>query len=122
MDVVLLAGRMFLSVIFLLSAFMKLTHFSAQVAHAESMGVPVAGMAIILAALAELIGGLAILTGFKARAGAWLLFLYMIPTTVIFHTNFADQTQIVHFLKNLAIMGGLLMLAGAGPGQKALGE
>lgn len=122
MDVVLLVGRMFLSVIFLLSAFMKLTHFNAQVAYAESMGVPLAGMAIILAALAELIGGLAILTGFKARAGAWLLFLYMIPTTVIFHTNFADQTQMVHFLKNLAIMGGLLLLAGAGPGQKALGK
>ena len=122
MGFVVLAGRIFLSIIFILSGIMKFTNYAGQVAYAESMGLPMAGIAIIIAGLVEVLGGAAVLTGFKARTGAWLLFLYLIPTTIIFHTEFGDQNQVIHFLKNLAIMGGLLVLAGWGPGKKTLGR
>jgi putative oxidoreductase len=52
--------------------------------------------------------------------GGWLLFLFMIPTTLIFHTNFGDPNQMIHFLKNLAIMGGLLYVAGYGAGRLSM--
>ncbi|HET7058773.1 MAG TPA: DoxX family protein [Nitrospiraceae bacterium] len=65
----------------------------------------------------EVGGGLSLLLGYWTRAGAVALMLFMIPTTLIFHTNFADQNQMIHFLKNLAMFGGLFYVAayGAGP-------
>ena len=78
-------------------------------------------MAIALAAVVELACGLAILTGFKTRIVAWVLFLYLIPVTFFFHNFWAaqgqeQQTQMINFLKNAAIMGGLLVLAVNGAG------
>jgi putative oxidoreductase len=70
----------------------------------------------------EILGGLAVLAGFYSRFTAWILFLYLIPTTFLFHNFWAFQgadriDPLIHFEKNLAIMGGLLLLAafGAGP-------
>jgi putative oxidoreductase len=74
-----------------------------------------------LAGIVEIGGGLAILLGAQARTAAMLLFLYLIPATFVFH-NFWGQTgmeyvnQMHHFLKNLAIMGGLALIVGLGPG------
>jgi len=68
----------------------------------------------------EVAGGLSILFGFKARWGALALFMFLIPATLIFHTDFSDPNQIGIFLKNLAIMGGLLMVASSGPGSLSM--
>jgi putative oxidoreductase len=120
-NIVSLAGRILLSVVFLLSGVMKAAAYSQVVGYAASKGLPAAGAAIALAAAVEILGGLAILAGFQTRIAAWLLFLYLIPTSLIFHNfwtmqGMAQQENMAHFLKNISIMGGLLILAANGPG------
>jgi putative oxidoreductase len=123
---VVLAGRILMGVIFLVSGFFKVAGYSQMVGFAASKGLPMAGVAIGVAAAIELLGGLAIVTGFQARIVAWVLFVYLIPVTLTLHNFWAaqgmeQQNQMVHFLKNLAIMGGLLLLASYGPGRMAIG-
>lgn len=116
-----LVGRILICLVFLLSGISKVMAHTMMVGYAASKGVPMAGVAIGAAAAIELLGGLAVLAGFQTKIVSWLLFLYLIPTTLLFHNFWAMQgmermdTQI-HFLKNLAIMGGLLFLAGSGAG------
>jgi putative oxidoreductase len=107
----LLVGRILLTAIFLISGFFKVRAYSQMVGFATAKGLPLAGAAIACAAALEIIGGIAILAGFKARIVSWALFLYLIPTTFLFHNFWAlegmeRQDNVTHFLKNLAIMGG----------------
>jgi putative oxidoreductase len=120
-----LIGRVLFSVLFLVSFFFKVTAYSQMVGYATAKGLPMAGVGVAIAAVVELVGGLAILTGFQTRIAAWVLFLYLIPTSIYFHnfwtmTGMDQQNNMVHFLKNLAIMGGLLLLAANGPGGYSL--
>jgi putative oxidoreductase len=117
-----LAGRILMSVMFLVSGFFKIGGYTQLMGYAAAKGVPMASVAIACAAVLELAGGLAILTGFQTKIAAWILFLYLIPVTFIFHNFWAlqgaeQQNNMIHFLKNVAIMGGLVILAanGAGP-------
>lgn len=109
-------ARILMSAIFLISAIGKITAFSAMSGFAAAKGMPFPELAIATAIAIELLGGLAIFTGRYQRAGAFVLFLFLIPTTLIFH-NFwaapaaARQDQMIHLFKNLAIMGGLLFVA-----------
>jgi len=121
-SLITLSGRILLSVMFLISGVFKVAAYSQIVGYAAAMHLPAPGVAIALAAAVELACGLAVLAGFKTRIVAWVLFLYLIPVTFLFHNFWAvqgaeQQTQMVNFLKNAAIMGGLLVLAvnGAGP-------
>jgi len=106
---------------FLISGFFKIGGYTQMVGYATAKGLPMANVAIACAAVLELVGGLAILAGFQTKIAAWLLFLYLIPVTFLFH-NFwalqgaAQQDNMIHFLKNVAIMGGLVILAANGPG------
>jgi putative oxidoreductase len=120
-----LIGRILLGVIFFISGLFKVAGYSQIVGYAAAKGLPLASVAIALAAAVEILGGVAILAGFKARIAAGPLFLYLIPTTFLFHNFWAlhgmeQQDNMIHFMKNLAIMGGLLFLAGSGPGQYSL--
>jgi putative oxidoreductase len=120
-DITTLAGRILISVIFLISGFFKVGGYSQIVGYAAAVHLPAPGVAIAMAAAVELACGLAILAGFKTRASAWLLFLYLLPVTYIFHNFWAvqgqeQQMQMVNFLKNVAIMGGLLVLSVNGAG------
>jgi len=114
-------GRVLMSIIFLLSGFGKIANFSYMAGYMESKGAPAPKVLLAIAAAAELVGGLSLLLGLWSRVGALGLFVFLIPTTLMFH-NFwaapaADQmNQQIHFLKNVAIMGGLLMIAAYGPG------
>jgi putative oxidoreductase len=83
----------------------------------DQYGMPLTFLFFIGAVCVELLGGLSILTGLKARWGALALFLFLISTTLIFHREFSDQIQVIMFMKNLAIMGGLLLLVSHGPGK-----
>jgi putative oxidoreductase len=118
-SMVTLSGRILISVLFLISGFFKVASYSQMVAHMP--GLPMPGVAIAIAAFLELACGLSILAGFQTRLAAWVLFLYLIPVTFLFH-NFwavqgaAQQEQMVNFLKNISIMGGLLILAVNGAG------
>ena len=120
-DITTLAGRILIAVIFLISGFFKVGGYAQIVAYATAVHLPAPGVAIAAAAAVELAGGLAILVGFKTRFAAWLLFLYLIPVTYVFHNFWAvqgqeQQMQMVNFLKNVAIMGAMLVLSVNGAG------
>jgi len=113
-------GRILTALIFMISGFFEIVGYSQTVGFAASKGLPLASVAIACAIVIEVLGGLAVLIGFKTRIAAWILFLYMIPTTVVFHNFWAmagmqQQDNMAHFMKNLAIMGALLLLASGAP-------
>jgi putative oxidoreductase len=115
-----LVGRILLGGIFLLSALGKITGWSTTAGYMASKGMPLVPCFLAAATLVELGGGLSLLTGFQARWGALALAAYLIPTTLIFHNFWAfqgqeQQMQMINFLKNLAIMGGLFQVAAASP-------
>lgn len=120
-DIATLAGRILIAVIFLISGFFKVGGYTQMVSYATALHLPAPGLAIAAAAAVELACGLAILVGFKTRIVAWVLFLYLIPVTYIFHNFWAvqgqeQQVQMVNFLKNVAIMGAMLVLSVNGAG------
>jgi putative oxidoreductase len=102
-----LAARILMSHIFILSGFSKITGYAGTVKYMASMGVP--GALLPLVILLELGGGLALLVGFKTRSVALALAVYTVLAALIFHRNFADQMQMINFMKNMAMTGGLLM-------------
>jgi putative oxidoreductase len=108
-------GRVLLALLFLLAGIGKLSASSATAAYMSSAGVPRALLPAVIAI--ELGGGLAIILGWKTRVVAALLAGFSILTALIFHNNFADQIQMIMFLKNVSIAGGFLLLVahGAGP-------
>lgn len=117
-----LVGRILMSAIFVLGGITKLMHPAATIGYMQSAGVPSANVLVYIAAFAELLGGLAILSGFLTRLGALGLFIYLIPVTFMMHafwkvTGMEAQMQQVNFIKNLAVMGGLLALYAFGPGR-----
>ncbi len=114
-------GRLLVSVVFLISGATKILGWSGTAAYMAAKGMPLVPLFLAGAIVVELGGGLAVLLGLRARLGAFALFLYLIPTTLIFHnfwaaTGPARQMEFIHFLTNLAIMGGLLVLVARGPG------
>jgi putative oxidoreductase len=117
-----LIGRILLASIFLVSGIAKLTDTDHTAGYMTSVGIPSAHALALVAGTAEILGGVAILLGVLTRAGAAGLFLFMVPTTLLFHHFWdlegADQkTQMVNFMKNLAIMGGLAELVAHGAGR-----
>ncbi|MCB1492012.1 MAG: DoxX family protein [Rhodobiaceae bacterium] len=114
----LLAGRILLSIIFVLSGFTKITGYAGTQQYMEMFGVPGALLPLVIATEFGL--GLALVVGFKTRLAAIGLAGFTIIAGFIFHSNFADQMQMIMFLKNLAITGGLLALATSGAGAWSL--
>lgn len=111
-----LVARVFLSAIFIQSGMGKITGFSGTLQFMRDNGIPLTEIFLIGAIAFELLGALSVLLGYQTRIGALLLIIFLIPTTLIFHTNFAESMQVTQFLKNLAILGGLLMVFAYGPG------
>ena len=108
-------GRILLSLLFILSAASKIAAWAPLAQQLGAKGIPYAPLFLGAALVIELVGGLTLLLGWHARVGAWVLFLYLIPTTAIMHdfwtyTGAEQQVELVNFLKNLAIMGGLLLV------------
>ena len=116
----LVLGRVLLSAIFILSGLGKLPHFHDIAGMMASKGIPLASVALVITLLIEIGGGLLLLTGYKARYAALVIALWLIPVTLVFHHFWGipadqQQEQMVNFLKNVAIMGGLLVLAYVSP-------
>src|SRR5260221_1235568 len=109
-----LAGRLLLAALFLHEAFGKLAAYSAALGYMRAFGVP--GELLPLAIAVELGGGLLILCGYHTRVAALLLAGFCLATAVLFHTKFGDRNQLLHFEKDLAIAGGLLVLFAYGGG------
>jgi putative oxidoreductase len=119
-DTIALIGRLLLAVLFVLSGFGKLAAPAATQAYIAAMGLPAPALAYFGATAVELIGGVMLVAGFRVRAVAIGLAGFTLLTAVFFHNNFGDQNQMIHFMKNLAIMGGLLQIAAFGAGRFAL--
>ena len=111
-----LLARILLSAVFLVAGMNKIMNPVGTQQYMAAYKMPFTSLFWIGAVVFEVAGGLSILFGFKARWGALALFMFLIPATLIFHTDFSDPNQIGIFLKNLAIVGGLLMVASSGPG------
>ena len=117
-----LAGRILLAAIFLISGLNKLSDFSGTATFMAGAGLPASEFLLVLTILIEVAGGLLIVLGLYTRQLSLILFLFMIPVTAVFHNPWGAgdpaqlQQQMIHFLKNLAIMGGLLHLSAFGPG------
>jgi putative oxidoreductase len=79
-------------------------------------GLPFPPLALAVAIVVELGGGLSLIAGFRTRVVAAVLALFALATAVSFHANFADQNQMIHFLKNVMIAGGLLQIVAFGAG------
>ena len=114
-------GRALFAAIFIMSG---LTHFSpATIGYAASQGVPLAPLLVPLSGLISLAGGLSILLGYRARIGALLLVLFLVPVTLSLHAfwKVTDPTmagmQLAMFMKNVSMLGGAFFIAyfGAGP-------
>ena len=111
-----LLARVLLGLIFVMSGLTKITGFEATQQQMASQGMPLTAVFLVGAIVVEILGGLSVILGLWARAGAAALVLFLIPATLIFHTDFSQQTQMVMFLKNLSIMGGLLLVLAFGSG------
>ena len=107
-------GRLFLSMIFIFSGFTKITGYAATQGYMEAMGVP--GMLLPLVIAVELLGGIAILLGFKARLVAILMAGFSIVSALLFHQFWIDESQMNPFMKNIAMAGGFLMIFAHGAG------
>ena len=113
-----LIARVLLSAIFISAGYNKIAGYDQTVQYMASHGLP--ALLAPAAIAVELGGGLAILFGIFARWAALALALFCLATALIFHFNFADQTQAINFMKNLAMAGGLLLLFANGPGAWAI--
>ncbi len=107
-------GRLLLSMIFIFSGFTKITGYAATQGYMEAMGVP--GMLLPLVIAVELLGGIAILLGFKARLVAILMAGFSIVSALLFHQFWIDESQMNPFMKNIAMAGGFLMVFAHGAG------
>lgn len=120
-----LLGRILLSLIFLKSGYGKITGWDGTAGYMASKGMPLVPLFLFGAIAFELLGGLSVLLGYKAKLGAIALIIFLIPTSIIFH-NFwaveggAKMMQQIMFMKNLTIMGGLFIVAGLGSGPFSL--
>lgn len=120
-----LLARILLGLIFVMSGITKITGFEGTQQYMASHGIPLTAVFLVGAIAVEILGGLSVILGLWPRAGAAVLVLFLIPATLIFHTDFSQQTQMIMFLKNLSIMGGLLLVMAFGGGRyriQALGS
>ena len=123
-----LVGRTLLALIFIFAGFHKITGFEGTAGYMASHGLPMPQVLLVATIVIELIGGLMLLIGWQAKLAAAAIFLFLIPATLVFHAfwtvNPADamllQNQMNHFMKNLAIMGGLLYVVAYGSGPFSL--
>jgi putative oxidoreductase len=114
-DIVLLVGRLLLAWIFLHEGAFLLVNYSASSAGMTKMGAPSFALAPVIAL--QLAAGLSIAVGWYTRCGALALGLFCLATALLFHTNFAIRNELLHFEKDLAIAGGMLVLMVRGAGR-----
>jgi putative oxidoreductase len=114
-----LIARIALSALFIISGAGMLMSFSGTVAFIGSL-VPMASIATAIIIAVKVLGGIALLVGWRAREAAWALIGFTVLTIFFAHSNLADQMQLTQALKNLSIIGGLLMVVIHGAGNKTI--
>ncbi len=116
-DVLALVVRLFLALIFLASAFGKITNFDGTLQYMDAHGMPAAAFFCVAAIVVETLGAVSLILGYRTRWGAAALSAFLVAATWIFHTA---PDQRIQLLKNLAILGGLLHVVALGPGPISL--
>jgi putative oxidoreductase len=111
-----LAGRILIALIFLQSGVEKFVHYSGTLHYMTQAGLPFPEFLLVASGVIEILAAVAIILGWKARWGALALVLWMIPVTLVFHNPAAGQDAMIHFMKNVSMTGGLLLLFAFGPG------
>jgi len=114
-----LVGRILLVWIFLMSGIGKIGNFEGTTQYMAKFGMPLPSFFLLGAIFLELVGSVTIVLGYFTRAGAILLLVFLIPTTLIFH-GADDPGQKIQFMKNVSMFGGLLILLSAGAGRYSL--
>ena len=111
-------GRIFLSVLFLIAAINKIIYFDGTIEYMESFNLP--GYLAIPAILIEILFPLLIILGYKTKISSLIMAVFTIALAIIFHTDFANQMQLMLFLKNFAITGGFIIIFVNGPGKYSI--
>jgi putative oxidoreductase len=114
------AGRLLIGLPFAMSGLSKLSAIGPTTEMIHAVGLPLPPLALAVAVVVELGGGLLLVSGFQTRAAAAALALFSFATALTFHNNFADQNQMIHFLKNVMMAGGLLQIVAFGAGALGL--
>jgi putative oxidoreductase len=109
-------GRLLIGLPFAMSGLSKLAAIGPTTEMIRAAGLPLPALALALSVVVELGGGLLLVAGFRTRIVATALALFSLAAAVSFHSNFADQNQMIHFLKNVMMAGGLLQIVGFGAG------
>jgi putative oxidoreductase len=109
-----LSARVMLAGLFIYFGAIKIPGYAGMQAYMQSEGVP--GALLPLVIFVEVVGGLCLLVGYQARLSAFLLAGFSVLSALLFHSHLADQNEFIHFTKNLAIAGGLLMVVQHGTG------
>jgi putative oxidoreductase len=109
-------GRLMIAILFLLSGLGKIAAPAMTQAYIASTGLPLPIAGYVIAVVVEVAGGLLLAVGYRTTFVATGMAVFTLATAVFFHNNFADQNQMIHFLKNIAIAGGLLQVAAFGAG------
>ena len=107
-NIVDLVGRVFISLVFLLSGINKIGNYEGTIEWMESFGMP--GIFLIPAIILEIVAPILLIVGYKVKISASLLSLFCIATAIIFHNDFSNQMQFVSFMKNIALAGGFLFI------------
>ncbi|MGU3285132.1 DoxX family protein [Methylobacterium mesophilicum] len=115
-----LVGRFLMGTIFLASGLGKIAAPAATIGYIQSAGLPAPQATFALAVVVEVGGAVLLVAGYRARLVALVLALFSVATAIAFHAAFADQNQMIHFLKNLAMAGGLLQVVAFGAGGLSL--
>jgi len=125
--VIPLLGRLLIVYIFATSGLGKVLSWQGNIEYMSTRHLPMIPVLLAIAAVIEIVGSISLITGYQARPAAFIMFLYTVALTVIYHNYWGVSKQMAgmmetHFRKNMAIAGGLLMLAYCGPGAWALGQ
>lgn len=113
-DVLLLAGRLLLAVFFVSEAVDKIRRFSEWTAFVAEAGMPFPAAEMVLVIVLLVLGSLSLITGWRVHIGATLLVIFLVPTALLFESTGAS-------IKSVSLIGALLLISAAGPGQLALG-
>ena len=115
-----LIGRILLVLIFLNSGIGKIGNFEGTAQYMAKFGMSNTTFFLLGAIVFELLGSITVILGYFNRFGALLILIFLVPTTLIFHTNFADRMQMIQLMKNVSMFGGCLFLLSQGPGRLSL--
>lgn len=113
---VALAGRVLLAAIFFISGLSKIADPAATINYLQAVGMPMPILAYGLTVLLEVVGGLFLFLGYRVRPAAVALAVFSVVAAALFHNQLGDQNQFAHFLKNVSMSGGLLLMAALGAG------